>query len=194
MTEMLDPIRGQCIGMVAGNHGRRTTARAGLDPDRRIAKDLGVLDSYSTDFLAKTFVLYDPVGRHRTFWNVVAHHTTGGGSSLGGKLNALHKLSNSYLGFDLYLGAHSHSTVAGTLYPNAPHNNARGSRTIKVRQHFSSCGSMLFYDGSYAAAKAMPPADPSQVLHLLATKTQHRKNAQAPDGWLKPYDRRVVPL
>lgn len=192
VIEMLRPIAGRCIGMVSGNHGRRTWKITGMDPDMVIAHQAGI--QY------RPYTLYALIRLSTsgvtTHWRIMAHHTVGGGRTSGGKLNALCRMSEVSPACDLYLGGHSHSPASDEdriITMEVPAGAGRGRPVMRyLHRRFSSCGSTLDYAGSYGEARLMRPAMMCQVVHFLGAKRRHKRDASLPDAYFKPYGRRVV--
>jgi len=62
------------------------------------------------------------------------HHTTGGGATLGGKLNRVQKLSDVFEGADCYVGGHNHSKALGEQEVATISKNGRGEATLKYKR------------------------------------------------------------
>lgn len=185
IVQMLEPIADRCLGMVGGNHGRRTSKEADLDIDQVIAEFLSVPYSPHALFLS---ILVDRYSR----WKICAHHTKGGGTTMGGKANALHKMINLINDADLYIGGHSHCDIAFSDKYNAFARHKAPYWNTHTR-HFSGCGSMTDW-GGYAEKGMYPPAGLTQVVHFLGIRSHVRKHAVADDeNEVKPkyYERKV---
>ena len=190
VIKILDPIKDQCVGMVGGNHEYRSFKTSGIAPDEIIAFHLGV--PYSKYLHWMFFRLKDKSSSTNTIWKVLAHHTSGGGRTAGGKLTALKRMADPAPMMDLYLGGHAHANIEyedrkiDMFHPGNRHDP--GLRYIT--RHFSSCGSLLDYTGSYAEAKLMEPAAMCQVVHYLGKLISPRsRDKDNPKKWEKNYRR-----
>lgn len=148
MAEIIKPIRKRIIGCISGNHERRLSKYAGLDILDTWCKSTGIKycgDSASIIFNVRSI-------RYIFF----AHHTTGGGQTIGGKLNRVAKLVNVFNGADCYLGGHNHSKALGE---EAIYYFDEATETIKSRRiMYVDCGSFQLYPDSYAESAALPPS------------------------------------
>ena len=89
-----------------------------------------------------------------------AHHTTGGGSTPGGKLNRIAKLREIFEGADAYLGAHNHFKAEGEPSIFYLSKSGNGKATLKKKRiHYIDTGSFVEWDGSYAEMKMLAPAE-----------------------------------
>jgi len=146
MTNLIKPVKKKIIGCISGNHERRLTKYAGLDIlemwcNRNQIRYCG--DSAVIVFNIKSIS-----------YIFFAHHTTGGGQTIGGKLNRVFKLSNIFVGADCYLGGHNHSKALGE---DAIYFLENGKIKLK-RIFYIDCGSFQKYPESYAEESALPPS------------------------------------
>jgi len=181
VVQLLEPIKDYCLGMIAGNHGRRTVRAAGIDPDNLIADLLGV--SYHG------YTMAGRVAVGNAHYIIVAHHIAGGGRTIGGKANALARLAETWPIADIYIGGHTHLSVEFDTRVKVV--NTSGGK-IKHRwhtRHFCGTGSTLDYDGSYAEAAMMAPAAMAQAVMTLGNRVH------LGDGhYRKPYKREALEL
>jgi hypothetical protein len=94
-------------------------------------------------------------GEYRMNYYFYAHHTTGGGSTIGGKMNRVDKLRQLVCNADVYLGAHNH--MLGVVPVTTGVINASHKKVDYPQQWLVDCGSYLKWEGSYAEAKQLPP-------------------------------------
>lgn len=180
-TALLDPIKDQIIGTIGGNHSQRVVRSVGMDPDAMLASNLGV--PY------EPFITQGRIQVGDAHWKVVAHHGAGGGMMIGSKLNMAAKLSKIYPMADLLLVGHGHGDVCGSdvVYDLAL-NHGKVKQTRHTR-HYSMCGSTLEYEGSYAEAKMLAPAQMAQMCHFLGSRKHVSKGGDYYK--VKPF-RRIV--
>lgn len=189
VVQILSPITDKCLAMVSGNHSYRTEKQAGLDPDQVLAALLGIEDRYfGISVLGRI-----RIGRH-TNWRIVAHHTTGGGRTKGGKINALGRMAEIWPMCDLYIGAHTHFDQYFSdriIYLELSHSVTPRYLT----RHFTGAGSTLDYENSYAHRKMMPPASMGQVVLTLGERIHRTKDPKRrPESWEFPLSREVFRL
>jgi len=97
------------------------------------------------------------------------HHTTGGGSTVGSKLNRVAKLRNIVEGVDFLCGGHNHQLAV------APQEVYYPTRTgIKIRRiWYVDCGSYLEWNDSYAEKSMLAPAKLGSPRIRLSGKSHH---------------------
>ncbi|MEM3541196.1 MAG: metallophosphoesterase [Candidatus Bilamarchaeaceae archaeon] len=164
LSELVKPIREKIIGAITGNHETRLERFAGFNPLQAFCDTQGI-----------TYAGYSAIIRFRIGsknrktpkemvspkieYVFFAHHTTGGGATIGGKLNRVQKLTQVFVGADAYLGGHNHSKAMGEEQVAYLSKNGRGEAKIDFKKIFYiDTGSFLIYDNSYAEEKMLPPS------------------------------------
>jgi hypothetical protein len=154
LVDIFAPVKDRIIGACRGNHENRSLDFMGFDVLKAFCTQLDI-PYCGLSTIIRVRVGQRPAPDDGTFWQtyyVYAHHTTGGGATLGGALNRVVKLQDLVQGVDVYLGGHNHQLVTGprvVLYP--------GKTKIEHRElHFVDCGSYLDWQNSYAEAKMLP--------------------------------------
>ena len=180
-TDLLAPIKDQIIGTIGGNHSQRVVRAVGMDPDAMLADNLGV--PYAP------FIMQGRIQVGDAHWKVVAHHGAGGGMLIGSKLNMAAKLSKIYPMADLLLVGHGHGDVAGSDVVYDLAINAGSVKQVRHTRHYSMCGSALEYEGSYAEAKMLAPAQMAQMVHYLGSRKHINKGGERYK--VKPFRREV---
>lgn len=92
--------------------------------------------------------------RYRQNYFLYAHHSTGGGGTVGGKLNRAVKLRDIVEGVDVLLTGHNHQLAVApqdVFYPS----NQGGIK--KRRIWYVNCGSYLDWDNGYAEKGMLAP-------------------------------------
>jgi hypothetical protein len=148
-VELFAPVRKQVLGAIDGNHERRVVDMFGFSPLQSFCSELDI------PYCGLAAVMRLRVGPEKNpeFYHVFAHHTTGGGGSLGSAINRVVKLQDIVQGMDVYLGGHNHQLVSGTRTVFMPTR----SGVLERKVHYVDCGSYLDYQGSYAEAGMMTP-------------------------------------
>ena len=82
------------------------------------------------------------------------HHTTGGGASIGGKLNGVDKLRQMIAGCDFYCGNHNH--MEGTVKTKIFIPNIQKCTATEIRQVLVDCGGFLDYGGYVERGQCAP--------------------------------------
>lgn len=152
--EIFEPYKDKIIGATDGNHEARLINDYGFSPLQSFCHALKI------PYCGWSAVIRFKVGKRdksRYYQNyfIYAHHTTGGGGSLGSKLNRVVKLRDIVEGIDVYLGSHNHQLAVApqdVYYPSCQ------GGLQKRRIWYVDCGSYLEWNGSYAEKGMMPPA------------------------------------
>lgn len=146
------PYKAQIIGAITGNHERRMEDSFGYNPLIPFCAALGI------PYLGFSAVLRISVGkrssnRHYQQYHIYAHHTTGGGGTLGSSINRKVKLQDIVQGMDAYMGGHSHQLTVGFRTVYEPGMNG----IIERKVAYIDTGSFLDWGESYAEAAQMTP-------------------------------------
>jgi len=157
------PVKDRVIGAISGNHSERLERRAHFNPLRNLCEMKDIT------YCGYSCVIRFRIGKHlrkdgrispRIEYVFYAHHTTGGGSTAGGKLNRIAKLREIFEGADAYLGAHNHFKAEGEPAIFYLSKSGNGKATLKKKRiHYIDTGSFVEYDNSYAEMKMLPPAE-----------------------------------
>jgi hypothetical protein len=159
--KLFDPIKSQIIVALDGNHEHRATDFMDYSPMIPFCDRLGIRYGEFSAIVklgvGKCNKGNDGHGGLRPAVNYIiyAHHTSGGGTSLGGKINRVDKMRDIVANADVYLGAHNHGII------NAPADifycDVNNNKIIRLRQHLVDCGSYVDWNHSYAEMKMMAP-------------------------------------
>ncbi len=158
------PVSHKIIGVIRGNHEKRTWRAAGIDPGSIIAHGLdvpyfGIEGVIRMQFGQSTYTGY-PIT-----YMLYAHHGWGGGRTIGGKANTLDKLVQRIEGCDIYLMAHTHQQMAwldGILTPDC-----RTGRVKLTKRLMVMCGAFLG-NTEYAAEMGYKPIVPGTIVIALS--------------------------
>lgn len=150
-VELLRPYRELIVGIVSGNHERRTTREVNVNPAYRIAKELGVRYFGDEAFIKVRFG--EKKNRKPVTYTIYATHGWGGGRTVGGKVNSMAQCGKVVVS-DIYLTAHTHQITAfnASIFVPDQHNG----NVIQMEQWFVSSGGYLERQG-YPICKGYPP-------------------------------------
>jgi hypothetical protein len=150
--------------MIIGNHEMRLVRYADCDLIEDLCDDLGVpyagfsaVMRYRVGHTPRNIdgKAYDST---RINYTLYCHHTTGGGSTPGGKLNRVAKLAEIFEGADALIGAHNHMEAGVPIDRYRLHTDSSGEARVKADKVFLvDSGSFLSWEGSYAEEKGLPP-------------------------------------
>ena len=142
----------------AGNHEQRLEKYSGYDPTIGLCERLGIY------YFGYDGIVIFRLGCHngkakdrspRASFTGYFHHTTGGGGTIGGKMNRVEKLRDVLVDADFYCGAHNH--MLGVVHSGVFRINETTEQVEFVRQMIIDCGGYISYEGSYANMKQLPP-------------------------------------
>jgi hypothetical protein len=154
------PIRKQIAGAIDGNHDLRLVDHAGYNPLEEWCDVMGI-QHYGASVVMR-FNVCGTSGRTgstcggRCSYLAYYHHTTAGGTTMGGKVNRVVKLSEIVEGCDLYCGAHNHALSVSF---NRIWRPSLVSGQIKLQKRaFVLTGGYVDWSRSYAEAKMLTPS------------------------------------
>ena len=155
--DFFEPYKSRILGAIVGNHEFRIEDEFGINPLQLFCKALNVpYCKYSAVIRFKVGKRHDKNAGNRYFQNyfVYCHHTTGGGGTIGSKLNRVVKLGDIVENCDVLLGAHNHQLAVAprdVFYPSIQ------GGIMKRRIWYVDCGSYLEYNDSYAEKNMLVP-------------------------------------
>ena len=178
-VNLFKPIKDKIIGLINGNHENRLTDFIGYSPTISICDRLGV------KYLGDSAVIQVGVGVHKLgikreepalTYVIYMHHTSGGGSTLGGKINRTEKLSQVVVNADLFFGGHSHNIGVNLEDYYIVDTN---SKTISQQtRYIVDCGGYLEYRGYVERGQMQPLPIGSPVVWLKGTRSGDYTQAQ----------------
>jgi hypothetical protein len=153
--ELFEPYKDKIIGAIDGNHENRMIDMFGVSPMQAFCMALKIPYCGWSAMVRFGVGKREDSNRYRQNYFVYLHHTTGGGATVGGKLNRVAKLREVVEGMDVLCGFHNHQLAAApqdVFYPSMQ------GGIMKRRIWFVDCGSYLSWEGSYAEKGMMTPA------------------------------------
>jgi len=139
VIELLEPVKGQIIGLIDGNHENRATIQTGIKPTWVIGQALGA------PYIATGGVLRAAVGKEG--YTLYAKHGSTGAATLAGKISAISKLGNIMRDADLYLMGHVHHLH--WFVEDFVAYDSRMKSTTHREATFCITGHFLEYEGNY---------------------------------------------
>lgn len=155
------PVKDKILGAISGNHENRIEEICGYNPMRHVCQQLGV------PYLGLSAVLALRVGKGNGVrkgkpsgdfitYVLYFHHTTGGGSTPGSKVNRVEKMRGIITNADAYIGSHSHQLFA--VPELGQHYSGAKRGIVQQRQFLIGTGSFLDWDNGYAERMQLQPA------------------------------------
>jgi len=153
--DIFEPVKDKIIGAIDGNHEARMIDDYGISPLQLFCRELKI--PYSKWSAVVRFKVGKRKDSNRWYQNYFGyfHHTTGGGSTIGGKINRVTKLRELVESIDFYCGSHNHQLAIApqdVFYPSMQ------DKTVKKRRiWYIDCGSYLDWNDSYAEKNMLAP-------------------------------------
>jgi hypothetical protein len=169
-VELFSPIADQIIGATDGNHENRLIDFANYSLTNELCQRLATKDR-KVIYCGTSCILFLKIGkaelntrsnkvlrkkedRSAQTYSGYIHHTTGGGSTIGGKMNRVDKLRQMVSGCDFYAGSHNH--MEGSAKAKIFIVNHQKCNVSEVRQMLVDCGGFLDYGGYIERAQCAP--------------------------------------
>lgn len=161
VSHFLSKYKSRILGVIGGNHERRTWRKVGVDPIGLMCEQFGI--PYSDDLMIVDLNIKNQKGqrgsRNRTNYAIACHHGTSGGRFPEKSIRQHRYFQNMITNVDIYLTGHTHipQTSKSATYEYDPHN-----KKIRVRniQHITI---PAWVQEKYARQKLLPPS-PHEVL------------------------------
>ena len=155
-VELFRPYAKQILGATDGNHEARMLDYFGVSPLQSFCMELKIPYCKWSAVVALKVGKRNTEKSFRQIYYIYFHHTSGGGGTIGGKINRVAKLREIVEGIDVYCGSHNHQLVVAPQDVFYPSISAKD--IMKRRIWFVDCGSYLKWDDSYAEKGMMPPS------------------------------------
>ncbi len=154
--DIFKPYASQIIGATDGNHENRMMEMFGVSPTQYLCLALNIPYCQWSAIVRLKVGKRDKINGNRYHQNyfLYFHHTTGGGNTVGGKINRVVKLRDIAEGIDVYFGSHNHQLAVAPQDVYCP--SIQGG-LIKRRIWYVDCGSYLEWNNSYAEKGMMAP-------------------------------------
>jgi len=159
IVKLFKPVRHKILGAIDGNHELRLERFCGYSPTISICDRLDICYMKSSAVILFRLgcrnTARDALGSPRATFSGYFHHTTGGGGSMGGKINRPEKLKGIIGNCDFYAGAHNHALMCG--HSIIFKVNETTEKIEELRQMILTTGGYLSFNGSYAEEKMLNP-------------------------------------
>jgi len=152
---------------IDGNHENRLVDFVGYSPTTSLCHLLDIpYYGYSAVIEFKVGVGALKGRGNATSYVGYFHHTIGGGSSPGGKMNRVDKLRTIVCNADFYVGSHNHQL--GVIPVTTRCVDIRRKKVHQMRQLLIDSGSYLSWDDTYSEANMFPPVKLGSVRIRMA--------------------------
>ena len=172
VVEFLKPIKDRIISACSGNHDSRAYKEAGIDPIKRICRELDIEDRYHPHACVVFVSFGKSLKRDCRKQPYVIFHRHGnvGGKRIGGKANALEDMLG-IIDADLYIISHTHQAM--TFKKNFYRCDYRNKKITAIEKTFVNSNAWLDYENSYAVALGCSPS--SQQYPVITLKGETKK-------------------
>lgn len=159
-VSVFSSVKDRIIGVTSGNHDQRLEKIAGMDAALDFCGWLGIPDK----FCGYLGIVDLRLGENRkdqdrvasnVQYTLVFHHTTGGGSTAGAKLNPIDKLTKIVGNADAYFGSHNHHEAV--MKTSVYEYSIYAQKIVERTRWLIDCGGFLKYSGGYPEMKGLPP-------------------------------------
>ena len=179
-VKLLNPIKHKILGAITGNHEQRLEHYTGYNTTISICDKLGIHYFGYSGLVIFRLGCHSGKGKNpRGSFTGYFHHTTGGGGTIGGKINRPSKLREVVTNCDFYCGAHNHLlSCAHTIIKKV---NETTEVIEDLRQMVVTTGGYLQFDNSYVEEKMLPPLKiGSPRIHIFVKQgTNGQKNTNS---------------
>jgi DNA polymerase II small subunit/DNA polymerase delta subunit B len=175
IVELLKPIKNKILGAINGNHENRLSDYTGYSPTISICERLGI--DYLGD--SATYILRlgcrKKLNSPRLSFTIYSHHTTGGGNSIGSKINRIASMREIVANADVFVGSHNH--MLGAIHGVTQIINETTSKLETVRQMIVDTGGYLDWNNTYAERNMLAPLRiGSPRIHLIVKRNSKSGN------------------
>lgn len=161
VISILEPIKDKILAICQGNHEYRTFKESGTDLTWFLAKQFGIEEYYDPVGMC-LFVKFGHISTYnggnghdaKVVYSIYLTHGSGGGSTVGGKANVLHKRGN-IISADVVCMGHTHQPMAWK--EDAFVARANQYDVIRKETTYVMTGSWLEYE-EYAHRIGLPPS------------------------------------
>jgi hypothetical protein len=170
VVKLLSPIKNKILGAIDGNHEQRLIRYSGYSPTISICDRLGISYMGSSGIvICRLGCRKASMKSPRESFVGYFHHTTGGGRTIGGKMNRVAMLRDILPNADFYCGGHNH--MLGVTHNVTQMINSTTGQVDIMKQMFIDCGGYLEWKGSYAETMMLQPLKiGSPRVHLIVKR------------------------
>lgn len=173
-VELFTPIKDKIIAMTPGNHENRVWKEVGIDLSLWLAEKLGLQDVYRNSYVLLNIGFGKDNNGNPYILNVFGQHGAyGGGRRLGSAMNALEDLDGIVANADLYVRAHTHSSIQGSRKVYTI--NEKGNVETHYKHYFNSPS--FLRTGGYGLDKGYRPQDTTPY-YILVRAYNERKDSR----------------
>lgn len=176
LIKSLMPIKDKILAMTTGNHERRTSRDAGINPLRYIANSLNVPDLLVENaFVLEISVLNPNTNRKENSYIVHGiHGGHGGGRRAGATANALEDMCKVVVNADLYIHNHTHTPL---FYSDVALVYYSQTKLLAEKNRMFVNGNAFLKYGGYAEEKGFKLVDRTPSV-LIIRQVENEKGTR----------------
>ncbi|EKF49540.1 DNA repair exonuclease [Thermosipho africanus H17ap60334] len=174
ILEFLTKYKERILGVVSGNHERRTWRKVGVDPIRLFCEELQI--PYADDLLVLDIGIKGKSSfrgsKRRTHYAIACHHGSSGGRFPEKSMRQHRYFQSMVSNVDIYITGHTHVPQASmtAIYEYDPRNK---NITIRNMQHITI---PAWTEEKYARQKLLAPsAESVLILRLYGSSVKHHE-------------------
>ena len=176
VVKLFSPIKKRILGAIDGNHELRLERYCGYSPTISICERLEVPYFKNSAVIIFRMCCHGPRENSRASFTGYFHHTTGGGGTMGSKINKPDQLRGLVGNCDFYCGAHNHSMITGhTIIFKV---NETTEKIEQLRQIVLTTGGYLQFNDSYVEEKMLAPMKIGSPKISLIVKRSDKNDAE----------------
>jgi predicted phosphodiesterase len=173
VIHLLSTNKNRILGVIGGNHERRTWRKVGIDPIRLFCEELQI--PYADDLLVLDIGIKGKSSfrgsKRRTHYAIACHHGSSGGRFPEKSMRQHRYFQSMVSNVDIYITGHTHVPQASmtAIYEYDPRNKRISTRNM---QHITI---PAWTQEKYARQKILPPS-PATVLILRLYASKEKKH------------------
>jgi predicted phosphodiesterase len=178
-TVLFEPIKHKILGVVSGNHERRSYRSDGIDLLYFMCSELKIADKYNP-VANLLFVRFGSISSNikesngsgktrKVLYTIYMTHGSAGGKLIGGKANGLQRLGG-IVNSDIIIVGHTHMPM--TFRESTLDIDTRNSTVISREQVFVNASAALDYEEYAETFGFKPSSKKSPVIYLGGTKKE----------------------
>lgn len=160
VAELLQPIKDKIVVIHQGNHCSRTSKQVGFDLSEALAVELVGRAKAEEIYSSNPYLLFVEFGRNqgrdcrKTIYSIYGRHGMASGTTIGSKVNQLHKTGEMIPNSDIVIHSHTHTPI---LYKDTVTNIDYRNRKVNIKNRLFVNSASFLGAGSYGESMALKP-------------------------------------
>lgn len=167
-VDLLSPIKDKILSIQTGNHEGRTYRKEGIDLTEVMAREMGLIDKFSsTSSLLFVRFGWNKDRKRKQWYTLYAAHGSGGGRKEGAKAIRLADMS-SIVDADIYI--HSHTHLPMVMKQGFYRVDTSNSNAVFTDKLFVNTSATLNYGGYGETFEFKPSSKDTPIIYLSGTR------------------------